>query len=234
MDDPAAPEPTLRRELGTLESYAVLVGILVGAGIFRVTSDATAVTGPSVILAHLALAPVVLASSVAYLVFLTTPLGLQPGGEVLHISSTLGSERLTFLSARLKLISYMGACAYLADALALNLLELLDPGAEHGALATLGLALGMLLLFLGVHLVGVGWFGRCQVAMCTLLAISLALLIVPGLFAVEPANFRPFFTGGAPGFAAARPPPTGSHPEGKWAPPTRTTPMPRVSRCVAT
>ena len=51
---------TLRRDLGTLESYALLVGILVGAGIFRVTSDATAATGPSVILAHLVLAPVVL------------------------------------------------------------------------------------------------------------------------------------------------------------------------------
>jgi hypothetical protein len=30
----------LRRDLGTLESYAALIGILIGAGIFQVTSQA--------------------------------------------------------------------------------------------------------------------------------------------------------------------------------------------------
>jgi hypothetical protein len=141
VDEPNASGPALRRDLGTLESYAVLVGILIGAGIFKVTSDATVATGPSVILAHLVLAPVVLATSVAYLVFLSTPLGLQPGGEILHIARTLSSRRLTFISAWLKLISYMGAGAYLADALALNVLELCAPGEEHGAVATRLLAL---------------------------------------------------------------------------------------------
>lgn len=203
----AGPDrPALRRDLGTLESYALLVGILIGAGIFRVTSDATLATGPSVILAHLVLAPVVLATSVAYLVFLSTPLGLRPGGEVLHVASTFGSDRLTFLAAWLKIISYLGAAAYLADALALNLLELVRPGAEHGTLATRLLALATLVAFTGVHAVGVRWVGRLQVAMCAVLALSLVVLIVPGLFAVEAAHYRPFFTGGAQGFASALPP----------------------------
>ena len=35
----------LRRDLGTLESYAALIGILIGAGIFQVTSRAWALTG---------------------------------------------------------------------------------------------------------------------------------------------------------------------------------------------
>jgi len=198
--------PGLRRDLGTLESYAILIGILVGAGIFRVTSDATAATGPSVILAHLVLAPIVLASSVAYLVFLSTPLGLLPGGEILHIENTLRSRRLTFLSAWLKLISYLGAGAYLADALAVNLLELFAPGWKHGAAAARLLALGTLVLFFAVHVVGVRWVGRLQLAMCLILAISLASLIIPGLFAIEPANYRPFFTHGAAGFGSALPP----------------------------
>ena len=30
----------LRRDLGTLESYAALIGILIGAGIFKVTGQA--------------------------------------------------------------------------------------------------------------------------------------------------------------------------------------------------
>ncbi len=39
----------LRRDLGTIESYATLIGILIGAGIFKVTSDPWTLTGPSVI-----------------------------------------------------------------------------------------------------------------------------------------------------------------------------------------
>ena len=70
---------SLRRDLGTIESYATLLGMLIGAGIFKVTSDAWALTGPSVILGYLVLAPAILATSVAYSVFLSTPLGREPG-----------------------------------------------------------------------------------------------------------------------------------------------------------
>jgi amino acid transporter len=71
----------LRRDLGTLESYAALIGILIGAGIFKVTGEAWTLTGPSVILGYLVLAPAVLATSVAYAVYVSTPLGREPGGE---------------------------------------------------------------------------------------------------------------------------------------------------------
>lgn len=195
----------LRRDLGTLESYAVLIGILVGAGIFSVTSSATAATGPSVVLAHLVLAPVILATSVAYLVFLSTPLGLEPGGEVLHIASTFRSPRLTFLSAWLKLIAYLGACSFLADVLAANLIELFAPGLNYDGPWLTALSLATLFGILVVHLSGVRWFGRLQVAMCAILGVSLLVLIVPGLFAVELDNYKPFFTGGASGFGAALP-----------------------------
>jgi hypothetical protein len=39
VPEPASPVARLRRDLGTLESYAALVGILIGAGIFKVTSE---------------------------------------------------------------------------------------------------------------------------------------------------------------------------------------------------
>ncbi|MFQ5749638.1 MAG: amino acid permease, partial [Planctomycetota bacterium] len=108
----------LRRDLGTLESYATLMGILIGAGIFRVTTDAWNLTGPSVILGYLVLAPVVLATSVPYAVFLSTPLGREPGGEYTHISRTFGGLRIAFVVAWMKAISYMGAMAFLANAFA--------------------------------------------------------------------------------------------------------------------
>src|SRR5882724_12294938 len=65
----------LRRDLGTIESYAALIGILVGAGIFKVTSDAWSLTGPSVILGYVLLMPAILATSVPYAAFISTPLG---------------------------------------------------------------------------------------------------------------------------------------------------------------
>ena len=45
------------------------------------------------------LAPAVLATSAAYSVFLSTPLGREPGGEYTNISRTFGSYGLAFIGA---------------------------------------------------------------------------------------------------------------------------------------
>jgi amino acid transporter len=42
--------------------------------------------------------------------------------------------------------------------------------------------------------------------MCAVLGVSLLVLIVPGLFAIHPENYRPFVTHGMRGFLAALPP----------------------------
>src|SRR2546423_11924476 len=118
----------LRRDLGTLESYAALIGILIGAGIFTVTSRAWALTGPAVLLAYVVLLPVILATSVPYAAFLSTPLGREPGGEYTHISRTLGGSGLAFIGAWLKIISYIGAGTYLASALADYVIEFAGGG----------------------------------------------------------------------------------------------------------
>jgi amino acid transporter len=201
-----APGPAgLRRDLGTLESYAALIGILIGAGIFKVTSDAWALTGPSVILGHVVLAPAVLATSVAYCVYLSTPLGREPGGEYTHISRTFGGHAIAFVGAWLKIISYIGALAYLASAFAGYVIPLLGrgPASERGA-TWIALA-GLVVTYL-VHVFGVRWFGRVQVAMCALLGLAIVVLVLPGLWRIEPSNYRPFFTHGAAGFFACLPP----------------------------
>lgn len=194
----------LRRDLGTVESYAALLGILVGAGIFRVTSEAWSLTGPGVILGYLVLAPPILATSVGYSVFLSTQLGREPGGEYTHISRTFGGTRIAFVGAWLKVISYLGALAYLANAFADYVIQI-SSGRLNGASHRLWLALGSLVFFYAVHAAGVRWFGRLQVMMCALLGISLVVLIVPGLAAIRPGNYRPFLPGGLSGFAAALP-----------------------------
>ena len=195
----APPTGRLRRDLGRLESYALLLGILVGAGIFRVTSDAWALTGPSVVLGYLVLAPVVLATSVPYAVFLSTPLGLTAGGEYTHITRTFGSPGLAFVVAWLKIIAYIGALAYLAQTFADYVLHGLSPIGG----APLLVALSVLAFFLFIHARGVRWFGTLQVLMCIVLGVSILVLVVPGCFAIVPANYSPFFTAGVSGFLAA-------------------------------
>lgn len=190
----------LRRDLGTVESYAALIGILIGAGIFKVTSEAGALTGPSVILSYLVLMPAILATSVPYAAFISTPLGREPGGEYLHISRTFGGFGIAFVGSWLKIIAYIGAAAYLAGALADYVIRLIGPQFET-ALSHQLLAAGSLLFFYAIHVVGVRWFGRLQVAMCLLLGLSIVVLVIPGLFAIRASNYSPFLTHGLSGFA---------------------------------
>lgn len=202
MTTQTTPQPVsrLRRDLGTVESYAALIGILIGAGIFKVTSDAGAITGPSVILSYIILMPAILATSIPYAAFISTPLGREPGGEYLHISRTLGGYGLAYVGSWLKIIAYVGAAAYLADALASYVIELTGRRFS-GELFHQSLAIGSLLFFYMVHVIGVRWFGRIQVAMCVVLGISIIVLVVPGLFAIRVANYSPFFTHGIGGLA---------------------------------
>jgi len=190
----------LRRDLGTVESYASLIGILIGAGIFKVTSDAWRLTGPSVILGYAVLMPAILATSVPYAAFISTSLGKEPGGEYLHLSRTFGGYKIAYIGAWLKIVAYIGAGAYLASALADYIIEL-SGRRISGEFAHQALAVGSLLFFYIVHIVGVRWFGRLQVAMCVVLGISILVLVIPGLFAIHPANYSPFITHGAKGFA---------------------------------
>ena len=194
---------SLRRDLGTIESYATLLGMLIGAGIFKVTSDAWTLTGPSVILGYLVLAPAILATSVAYSVFLSTPLGREPGGEYTHLSRTFGGYGLAFVGVWLKVISYIGALAYLARALGDYVVELFAGSMPKSA--AMPVAIVSLIFFYVIHVAGVRWFGRIQVWMCMLLGLSIVVLVGPGVFAIRFHNYQPFFTHGLGGFATALP-----------------------------
>jgi len=201
-NDSKSPTSRLRRDLGTLESYATLIGILIGAGIFQVTSRAWEITGPSVILGYAILTPAILATAVPYAAYLSTPLGHEPGGEYLHISRTLGGYRLAYVGAWLKIISYIGAGAYLANAMAGYLIEL-SGGRIDAERFQLPLALAALVVFYLIHVIGIRWFGRMQVIMSALKCLALLVLIVPGLFVLRFDNYTPFFTHGLSGFAVS-------------------------------
>ena len=198
----AHPALRLRRDLGTLESYATVIGILIGAGIFQVTSRAWAITGPSVILGYIILTPAILATSIPYAAYLSTPLGREPGGEYLHISRTLKGFRLAYVGAWLKIISYIGAGAYLANAMAGYLIAL-SGNRMDAERFQLPLALTALVIFYAIHVIGIRWFGRLQVLLSALKCLALLVLIVPGLFVLKSSNYTPFFTRGLSGFGAS-------------------------------
>jgi amino acid transporter len=191
----------LRRDLGTLEAYAALIGILIGAGIFQVTGDAWRITGPSVILGYVLLTPAILATAIPYSAYLSTPLGREPGGEYLNISRTVHGYRLAYVGSWLKIISYIGAGSYLANSFARHVITLSDGRIDQKF--RVPLALAALLVFYLIHVVGIRWFGRMQVAMSALKCLALLVLIVPGLFMIDTANYTPFFTGGGTGFGSS-------------------------------
>jgi hypothetical protein len=184
----------LRRDLGTIESYAALVGILIGAGIFKVTSESWALTGPSVILAQALLLLPILATSVGYSVCLSTPLGTEPGGEYTHISRTFGGRGVASWGVAQD-HSYLGALAFLAPGFRGLPGRAFPAGARAAPIRTTMAVASLVPLF--VHAAGVRWFGRIQVAMVALLGLSVAVVVLPGLFAIHAAYYRPFFTHGA-------------------------------------
>ena len=202
MNNHENPVSRLRRDLGSLESYATVIGILIGAGIFQVTSQAWAMTGPSVILGYLLLTPAILATSIPYAAYLSTSLGREPGGEYLHISRTLKGFRLAYVGAWLKIISYIGAGAYLANAMAGYLIALSGNRIDAQRFR-LPLALAALVVFWLIHVIGIRWFGRMQVILSALKCLALLVLIVPGLFVIDSSNYTPFFTQGLSGFGAS-------------------------------
>jgi amino acid transporter len=67
----------------------------------------------------------------------------------------------------------------------------------------LPIALTALVVFYLIHVIGIRWFGRMQVAMSALKLLALLVLIVPGLFVLDFNNYTPFFSHGWGGFGAS-------------------------------
>ncbi|MGA9773405.1 MAG: APC family permease [Blastocatellia bacterium] len=229
--EPAKVE--LKRDLNKLESYATIIGILVGSGIFVVTGEQGKIAGPSVPLGYIALAPFILATAIGYSVYLSTPLGNRPGDAYTHISRTTGSYYLGFIALWLKWIAYIGAIVILSTSFG-KYLKFFYPGMDQAFAHVLpfgeslassfvaGPSLGeaciatlSLLFFFVFHLMGVKFYGWLQTVMFILLCVAVVILILPGLFAIDWKNFSPLFPygfwststpEGERGFLAALPP----------------------------
>ena len=201
----------LKRDLTRLESYATIIGILIGSGIFVVTGEAGTITGPAVPLVYIALAPVVLATAIAYSVYLSTPLGTRPGDAYTHISRTTRNHYLGFITLWLKWLAYVGALVILSTSFG-RYLKFFYPNMDQAladflpfghtlyeayksgpSLGELVIATVSVLFFFVFNLLGVKFYGWLQTAMFVVLCVAIVILIVPGLFAIDLKNFSPLF-----------------------------------------
>ena len=218
---------TLKRDLGKLSGYATIIGILVGAGIFRVTGEAGALAGSAVPLAYLLFAPIVICTALAYSVFVSTPLGMRPGGAYIHISRTFGNYYLGFIAMWMKLLAFIGAISFMSTSLG-EYMTFFIPGTDPRLWASL-----TMILFYGINLFGIRHYGMIQTIMLAVLIVSILVLVIPGLFAVNLKYYDTLLPKGFSGLLAAMPMlffsyadfETQAQVAGETKDPTRTLPM---------
>jgi amino acid transporter len=196
---PTGKQLSLKRDLGPISGYATIIGILVGAGIFRVTGEAGAVAGSAVPLAYLLFAPIVLSTAIAYSVFMSTPLGMRPGGAYLHISRTFGNYYLGFITMWMKLVAFVGAISFMSTSFG-EYMTFFLPNHDPRMWGTI-----VLLFFYGVNIIGIRYYGQFQTAMLIVLIISILILVIPGIPAIDYSYYDPILPKGYNGLLAAMP-----------------------------
>ncbi|KUP09252.1 amino acid permease [Bacillus coahuilensis p1.1.43] len=189
----------LKRDLNKWHGFALMIGGMIGAGIFVVTGEAGATAGPSVPFGYVVLLPILLSSALAYLIFLSTPLGQGPGGAYVHISQTFKSKFAGFFFMWFQFIALLGVMAIMALSFGEYIVGVFGFG-NVTVLATV-----MILVFYVLNVIGVKWFGKIQMWMSLVLFVAIILLVVPGLFAIETSNFTPMLPNGIEGFLAILP-----------------------------
>ncbi len=188
----------LKRELGLLDVFCIASGAMISSGLFILPGLAFAMAGPSVFVAYLVAALLVLPSMFSKAELATAM--PRAGGTYFFIERSLGGAfgtvggmaswfSLTFKSA-FALVG-MGSFAILLFP---------DVSALHVKL----IASGLTVLFMILNLAGAKHAGRLQSTLVLWLFAALAYYIVRGLPAVQVERYAPFMpNGGAAVFATA-------------------------------
>ncbi|MFC6835125.1 APC family permease [Halomarina ordinaria] len=186
---------SLSRNIGLFGAVSTVVAGTLGAGLFVTLGTASATTGPSVIL--VVVLSGVLAMSIAINYSWMATIFPAAAGSYAYISRTFENRLPGFLVTWSKWLGYMAADAVLALGFG-SYLQVFYPSVDP-ALAGFGL---LTVLFL-INLVGNKGYSVSQNAIFAFLMLAILVLVVPGSFSVDPANYQPFFTGGSDGFLAA-------------------------------
>ena len=190
---------TLKRDLGKLSGYATIIGLLVGAGIFRVTGEAGAVAGSAVPWAYLLFAPIVLSTALAYSIFISTPLGMRPWRCLYPHFPNLW-QLLCWFYRNVDETTGIYRCHCIYGNQPWRIYDFFLPGTDPRLWASI-----TMIFFYGVNLFGVRHYGHIQIAMLVILMISILVLVIPGLFAVDLKYYNPPLPKGFSGLLAAMP-----------------------------
>ncbi|WP_435197212.1 APC family permease [Natronomonas sp. EA1] len=186
---------SLSRDIGLLGAMSTVVAGTLGAGLFVTLGTASSTTGPSVIL--VVVLSGILAMSIAVNYSWMATIFPAAAGSYAYISRTFGSRLPGFIVTWSKWLGYMAADAVLAIGFG-SYLQVFYPSVD-AKLAGFGL---LTVLFL-VNLIGTRGYSVSQNAIFGMLMAAILVLVIPGSFSIDPANYQPFFTGGFDGFLAA-------------------------------
>ena len=163
----------LKRDLGKFSAYATIIGILIGAGVFRVTGEAGALAGSAVPFAYLLFTPIIISTALAYSVFISTPLGMRPGGAYIHISRTFNNYYIGFIAVWMKLMAFVGAITFMATSFG-EYLTFFIPDINIKMSASI-----ILIFFFCINIIGIRYYGLFQIGMLIILIISILILVIP-------------------------------------------------------
>ena len=190
-DGSAWENKELSRDVGVFGAFATVVAGTLGAGLFVTLGTASKTTGPSVI--AMVVVTGVVAMAVAFNYAYISTIFPGAGSAYSFLSRAYENRYAGFVVTWAKWLGYMAAQAALAIGFG-SYLAVFLPGVNQ---ALAGFAL-LTLLFL-INMVGIERYSLSQNIIFSLLIVSILVLVIPGSWNVEPANYTPFLTGGLDG-----------------------------------
>jgi amino acid transporter len=183
LTDRASSESSLRRSIGTLALAAGIVNVTIGGGIFRLPSDMAAALGPTAFVAYL-LCAVLMGLIVLCMAEAGSRVSLT-GGLYAYVEVAFGPF-VGFITGFLLWMVLTFAMAAVATVLMANLGALVP--ALSSRTASAGALIAIYAVFASVNILGVERGARANTFITVAKILPLLVLIVGGLFAVEPNN----------------------------------------------
>ena len=185
MGDPAsrqAETAKLGKELGLLELFCIASGAMISSGLFVLPGLAHAYAGPAVVLSYLIAGLLAMTGMLSQAELVSAM--PKAGGTYFYITRAMGPALgtvdglVTWFSLSLKsAFALVGMAAFLVILANLNMQAV---------------AVGLVLLFVALNLLGVKEAGRAQVFLVVGLFVLLLFYVVRGLPAVHIDHFEPF------------------------------------------
>jgi APA family basic amino acid/polyamine antiporter len=176
----------LSRELGPLELFCVASGAMISSGLFVLPGLAHAVAGPAVVLSYLIAGLLAMTGMLSQAELVSAM--PKAGGTYFYITRAMGPALgtvdglITWFSLSLKsAFALVGMAAFAVIVASLNMQAV---------------AVGLVVVFVLLNLLGIREAGRAQVALVVGLLILLVFYIVRGLPAVQVSHFQSFAPNG--------------------------------------